>query len=163
MIVVADTGPLRYLVLIEHSHVLPVLYGRVLVPPAVITELSKERTPSVVQQWIAQPPDWLVVQDPARDLVPVDQSLGAGERAAISLAEELAADALLIDERDGRREAERRGLPVLGTLRVLADAAEHDLADLRAAFDRLRQTNFRASELLFESLLARDAARRRTS
>lgn len=41
--------------------------------------------------------------------------------------------------------------------------AEHDLADLRAAFDRLRQTNFRASEQLFESLLARDAVRRRTS
>lgn len=68
----------------------------------------------------------------------------------------------VIDERDGRRAAERRGLAVLGTLRVLADAAEHGLADLPAAFDRLRQTNFRASEPLLQSLLARDTARRRT-
>lgn len=162
MIVVADAGPLRYLILIEHSHVLSALYGRVLVPPAVITELSKEQTPASVQQWIARPPGWVQVQGPTRDLVPIDESLHAGERAAIALAEELSADALLIDERDGRREAERRGLPVLGTLRVLADAAEHGLANLPTAFDRLMQTNFRGSEQLFQSLLARDAARRQT-
>lgn len=161
MIVVADAGPLRYLVLIEHSHILPVLYGRIVVPPIVISELSQERTPAVVQQWIARPLDWLQVQAPARDLVPFDESLHAGERAAIALAEELSADVLLIDERDGRREAERRGLPVLGTLRVLADGAEHGLADLPLAFERLRQTNFRADEQILQSLLARDAARRR--
>jgi predicted nucleic acid-binding protein len=160
VIVVADTSPLRYLILIEHTHILQALYGRVLVPPIVISELSHEQTPDIVQHWIANLPDWVRVQGPTRELVAVDLSLGAGERAAIALAEELSADALLIDERDGRREAERRGLPVLGTLRVLADAAEHDLADLPTAFDRLRQTNFRASEPLLKTLLARDAARR---
>ena len=67
---------------------------------------------------------------------------GLGESAAIALAEELAADALLIDDRDGRREAEKRRLVVLGTLRVLADAAEHGLVDLQVALDRLMQTNF---------------------
>ena len=160
MIVVADASPLRYLIVIELTHILQALYGHVLVPTIVMTELSHEQTPDIVQRWIANPPDWVRVQDPTRELVAVDQSLGAGERAAIALAQELAADALLIDERDGRREAERRGLPVLGTLRVLADAAEHGLADLPAAFDRLRQTNFRASEALLKTLLARDAARR---
>lgn len=162
MIVVADASPLRYLILIEHTHILPALYGRVLIPPIVVSELSQEETPGIVRRWIANRPDWVRVQGPTRELVAADQSLGAGELAAIALAEELSADALLIDERDGRREAERRGLPILGTLRVLADAAEHGLADLPAAFDRLRQTNFRASEPLFQSLLARDAARRRT-
>jgi predicted nucleic acid-binding protein len=43
VIVVADASPLRYLVLIEHAHVLPALCGRVVVPPAVITELNQER------------------------------------------------------------------------------------------------------------------------
>jgi predicted nucleic acid-binding protein len=162
VIVVADAGPLRYLILIEHTHVLPALYGRVLAPPAVISELSKELTPPVVQQWIAHRPDWLRVQASTRDLVPFDKGLHAGELAALALAEELASDALLIDERDGRREAERRGLAVVGTLRVLADAAEHGLVDLPTAFDRLRETNFRVSEPLLQSLLARDAARRRS-
>ena len=162
MIVVADASPLRYLILIEHTHLLPALYGRVVVPPVVIAELSRERTPVVVQQWIAGRPEWVQVQGPTREFGAVDESLGPGELAAIALAEELSADALLMDERDGRREAERRGLAVLGTLRVLADAAEHGLADLPAAFDRLRQTNFRASEQLLQSLLARDTTRRQT-
>lgn len=77
------------------------------------------------------------------------------EREAIALAAELAADALLMDDRDGRREAERRSLAVLGTLRVLADAAEHGLLNLRLVLDRLRQTNFRADEQLLRRLLAK--------
>jgi predicted nucleic acid-binding protein len=46
---------------------------------------------------------------------------------------------------------------MLGTLRVLADAAEHGFADLRVAFDRLRRTNFRASDELLNRLLALSA------
>ena len=84
MIVVADASPLRYLILIEHTHVLPALYGQVLVPPAVIKELSQEQTPDIVQLWIAKRPDWVRVQDPTRGFVAVDQSLGAGELAAIA-------------------------------------------------------------------------------
>jgi predicted nucleic acid-binding protein len=60
-----------------------------------------------------------------------------------------------MDDRDGRREAERRSLAVLGTLRVLADGAEHNLLDLRVALDRLRQTNFRADAQLLQRLLAK--------
>ena len=161
MIVVADASPLRYLIQIEHGHVLRELYGVVIVPPIVITELSKPTTPPIVREWISDRPEWLQVQAPTGDLLGVDVRLDPGELAAITLALELSADALLIDERDGRRVAERRGLAVLGTLRVLADAAEHGWADLPAAFDRLRQTNFRASESLLQALLARDAARKR--
>jgi predicted nucleic acid-binding protein len=154
--------PVRYgIILIEYTHILPALYGRVLVPPAVVAELNRERTPVVVQQWIARRPEWLQVQGPSRPLVSVREGLGPGELEALALAEELSADALLMDERDGRREAERRGLAVLGTLRVLADAAEHGLAELSGALDRLKRTNFRASEQLIQWLLERDAARRR--
>lgn len=162
MIVVADTSPLRYLVLIEHVDVLPALYGRVIVPAAVIAELAHEHTPEIVRTWLSAPPEWLDVQ-PSKKLPTTEPStLGAGEQAAISLAQELSADALLIDDRDGRREAERRRLPVLGTLRVLADAAERGLLDLGGAFDRLARTNFRADEQLMHRLLAIDAARRTT-
>lgn len=160
MIVVADATPLRYLILIEHSHVLPALYGTIIVPPIVTTELSEAATPTGVREWIADRPEWLHIEAPTREPVAVNVPLDPGELAAITLAVELSADALLIDERDGRREAERHGLHVLGTLRVLADAAERGFADLTAVFDRLRRTNFRAAEPLLQSLLARDAARR---
>ena len=64
MIVVADTSPLRYLVLIERIDVLPTLYGRVIVPPAVIAELSQEHTPAMVRAWLSDPPNWLNVRAP---------------------------------------------------------------------------------------------------
>jgi predicted nucleic acid-binding protein len=64
------------------------------------------------------------------------EELDAGEREAIALAEALHADALIIDEKMGRREAERRKLRVIGTLRVLDDAAEARLIDWSAALSR---------------------------
>ena len=92
-------------------------------------------------------PEWLHVQG-LRHTVSLEDALGAGEREAIALATELSADGLLMDDREGRQEARRLGLPTLGTLRVLADAAEHGYTDLAVAFNRLKQTNFRASEQL---------------
>lgn len=160
MIVVADASPLRYLILIEHAHVLPTLYGRVIVPPAVITELNQERTPDLVRMWLANRPIWLEVQAPTELLDFPRDVLDTGEREAIALAVEIRADALLMDDREAREEAPRLGLDVLGTLRVLADAAEHEITDLAAAFDRLRRTNFRASDELIERLLEHDAKRR---
>jgi len=59
MLVVADSSPLHYLVLIEAIEVLPALYSRVIAPPAVMEELSHPRTPHAVRVWIAQPPAWL--------------------------------------------------------------------------------------------------------
>jgi predicted nucleic acid-binding protein len=159
VIVVADASPLRYLILIEHIHVLPALYGRVVVPPAVIAELSREQTPDLIKTWLSNAPEWLHVQGP-RQPASLGGALGAGEREAIALATELSADVLLMDDREGRQEAMRLGLPILGTLRVLADAAEHGFANLVIAFDRLRRTNFRASEQLIERLLEYDAKRR---
>jgi predicted nucleic acid-binding protein len=40
MIVVADTSPINYLLLIGHIDILPHFYGRIVVPPAVWQELE---------------------------------------------------------------------------------------------------------------------------
>jgi predicted nucleic acid-binding protein len=53
---VADTGPLRYLVLIEVIDVLPRLFGRVLIPEIVGAELSRPSTPLPVREWLAAAP-----------------------------------------------------------------------------------------------------------
>ena len=66
MIVVADTTPLNYLILINEVDVLPKLYGRVVIPPAVQEELTHSRAPANVTAWIAQPPSWLEVLSPAQ-------------------------------------------------------------------------------------------------
>lgn len=41
MIVVSDTSPLHYLVLIDREFVLPALFGRVLTTPLVMAELGR--------------------------------------------------------------------------------------------------------------------------
>jgi len=71
--------------------------------------------------------------------------LDAGERDAILLAMELRADQLIVDDREGRREAERRGIPVIGTLGVLREAASLGLLDIREAIQRLQTTSFYVS------------------
>jgi len=159
MIVIADTTPLNYLVLIDQSHLLPQLYGRVLIPQAVYDELQQERTPAPVRAWVANRPAWLEVRQAG---VPLDselEELDRGEREAIALALELQADLLILDDRDARVEASRRNLVVIGTLRVLEDAAQLGLVDLPRALQRLQRTTFRASPYLVRALLDRDAER----
>ena len=99
MLVVADTSPINYLILVQHELLLPILYTRVVIPPAVSSELQRPRTPASVRQWVASPPAWFAVQLPQQPL-PAQQfpQLGAGEREAIPLAQELHATALLMDD-----------------------------------------------------------------
>lgn len=44
MIAVSDTSPLNYLALIGEIELLPRIFTRVLIPPAVISELHHART-----------------------------------------------------------------------------------------------------------------------
>ena len=76
------------------------------------------------------------------------------------MAEELDADALLVDDEAARIEASRRNIPIQGTLGILDLAAEHGLADLPDAIQRLQGTNFRASRKLIQFFLDRDAQRK---
>jgi predicted nucleic acid-binding protein len=162
MFVVADTSPLNYLILIEQTAVLPALYARVLLPPAVVTELRDPEAPETVRAWVDALPSWCETRRPTA-LAPGMglEALGAGEREAIMLAQEARADALLIDEEDGRRAALARALIVTGTLGVLERAAARGLLDLPDVVARLRATSFRVRESLLLDMLARDAARKR--
>src|SRR5256886_3171351 len=119
MIVIADSTPLNYLILIYQADLLPQLFDRVLIPPAVFEELQHQETPDLVRRWIAGPPSWLQVQALRWGPDPTLGHLDPGEREAIGLAEELQADQLLLDDADARREAARRNLPFIGTLGAL--------------------------------------------
>ena len=161
MLVVADTSPINYLVLLEHEVLLPRLYTRILLPAAVIHELLDPEAPATVRRWAAHLPPWCEVKRPT--LSPGEElgHLGAGEQEAIILAVEQHADVLLIDEEDGRRAALARALAVTGTLGVLERAAERGLIDLPSTLTRLLTTSFRVRNELVQAALARDAARKR--
>ena len=160
MIVIADTTPLNYLILIGHADVLPTLYGRVFIPQAVYQELQQTRTPAIVRTEIASRPSWLEIRQIKRV---IDQGLGKldlGEQEAITLAEELGADALILDDKDGRRTAVERHFTVIGTLGVLEEAAKLRFLDLPSALAKLEQTTFRADPELLQGFLDRDAQRK---
>jgi predicted nucleic acid-binding protein len=155
MIVVADSGPLHYLILLEQVDLLRRFYGHVVVPEAVASELSNAAAPGVVSGWIAAPPSWLEVRPVAPEvLAAITDDLDLGERAAIALAEAMRADLLLIDEAAGRAEAKRRHLRVTGTLGVLRSGAERGLVNVPELLARLKTTSFYLDEALVSMVFA---------
>jgi predicted nucleic acid-binding protein len=152
-LVIADTSPINYLLLIRHIDILPALFGRVILPAAVWDELKHPKAPPVVRNWVGAPPSWVDVR-PSSPLQDASlEGLDAGEGAAIALAIELQADLLLMDDEEGVIVARGKGLTVTGTLGVLSLAAQRHLLDLTDAFDRLKKTNFRFRQEIMDKFL----------
>ena len=79
-VVVADTGPVNYLVQIEAIDVLPKLFDTVVVPAAVHDELTHLRAPAPVRAWAESPPAWLDIRpnpEAARDIASPAPRLGS--------------------------------------------------------------------------------------
>jgi predicted nucleic acid-binding protein len=151
MLVIADSSPFVALVKIGNIEVLPKLFGAVVIPPAVADELANPKRPQSVQDFIGKRPQWLSIRKPSSvESIP---NLDLGEREAISLARELKADLLLIDETDGVEAAIARHVPVTRTAAILRDAANRGLIDLKQAFERLKATNFRIKADVLNGLL----------
>ena len=154
MIVVSDTSPINYLLLLDAVGLLPQVYGTVIIPESVRQELTHTSAPAQVRLWAANMPSWVTVRPP-RVVIPL--SLDIGEQEAISLALELRAEVILIDERRGRRIAEAQGLKVTGLLGLLEEAGHRGLINLADALAQLQQTDFHVSASLVASLLERNA------
>ncbi len=155
MIVISDTSPILYLLLINHLDLLPQLYGQVIIPKIVRDELRDPGAPVELQQWIANPPEWLRVQPVTSTPNVILHNLNPGEQAAITFAQECQADLLIIDERAGRRAATNLGIPIIGTLGILDEAAFLGLVNFPEAIARLTATNFRVSSHLIQTVLDR--------
>jgi predicted nucleic acid-binding protein len=150
-LVVADTSPIFYLLCIGHIDILPRLFGKVLMPYAVLNELCHPAVPIVVRDWFAGLPAWVDVTRVAAVDDPALQALGAGERDALALS--VHADLILIDERKGTAVALGKGFEVTGTLGILSLAARRGLVDLAGSFARLKRTNFRYRQEIMDELL----------
>lgn len=160
MIVVSDTTPLRYLIELEAVYLLESLFGQIVIPQEVANELQGVNTPQKVKDWMQACPVWLEVRAvDASGFVPVIE-IHTGEREAIALALELAADGILIDDKDARIEAHRAGLTVIPTLAILELAARRNLIDLPAVMAQLRKTSFHISQKLYDEIIERDRMRR---
>ncbi|MDX2212165.1 MAG: DUF3368 domain-containing protein [Oculatellaceae cyanobacterium bins.114] len=157
MIVVSDTSPLCNLAIANHLWLLQAIYGNVVIPEVVASELANAQDLPDVQSILTL--DWIQISsltnvDLATQLER-DRNLDPGEAAAIALAVELQADDLLIDERLGRQEALSLGLSVIGILGILLVAKQRRLIqDIQPVLDVLiNQANFYVSDRLYNQIL----------
>ena len=155
MVVVADTSPINYLILIDQIDLLSFLYGTVLVPPAVAGELRDAETPEKVRRWMDRLPPWLSVETVAATDDPRLVELDPGEREAIALALERGVSLILMDETKGRRQARSLQLLVRGTLGVLEHAARLKKIEFLPVLQKLEATTFRMTPYVREAAIRR--------
>lgn len=154
MIVVADTSPICYLILINSINILPELYGKIVIPQVVYQELMAKSAPEKVKNWIQNYPHWLSVENLNNISIDFElEQLDRGEKEAIVLAEKIKADLVILDDKIARNIAIKRGLKIIGLVGILYDAARIDLIDLPSKFNELQKTTFFVSPQLLATLL----------
>jgi uncharacterized protein len=152
---IVNTSPLCYLHRTGILHVLPAIFGRVIVAGQVVAELSAGRARGYdLPDPLVLP--WTDVQ-PFAPLSPQLEPfgfLGAGERAVLTLAMAIPDSVAIIDELPARKLAARFGVKVTGTLNVVLVAKQlGHVPAVRPILDRLQELRFRVSVELRDHIL----------
>jgi len=146
VIVVSNSGPPIYLAALSDFDLLPALFGEVLIPPAVWTEIVDQGGGF-----------WLRVTPLRRSAAPIHlsgQSLHLGETEVIRLGEELAADVLLIDDRLAVLQARGQGFRVVPTVAIYIEAKRKGMIrSVGEKVDYLRAAGFRLTERDYRAVL----------
>jgi predicted nucleic acid-binding protein len=144
--VICNTSTIQYLHQPQLLHILPALAGRVIIPLAVVEELSQGRTSGI------NLPDvnvlkWVEIRRPVSELaVPLVTDLGSGETEVLMLALEMREAVVVLDDDLARRVAETLGLRLTGTLGLLLDAKKAGLISAIAPLlDQLQTLRFRVA------------------
>lgn len=144
--VVADASVLIALSNIGQLDLLEPLVGEIVIPP----EVAREAAPGV-----ALPP-WVRIRALGRplDLRVSEASLHRGESEAVSLALELTAERLILDDLPARKLAKKLGLSIVGTAGLVFLAKRKGLiAAVRPVLDALRARGFRLRQDVYEEIL----------
>ena len=154
MTIVADSGPILSCARANRLELFHQVIGDLTIPDAVYEDIVVRGAgkPGATE---VQGASW-IQRLAVRDRVFVDQlppKLHLGEREAITLAKEQGA-ALLVDEREARREALRHGISVMGSLRLLSEArAQEIIPRVGPIVDELIAAGMYISEPLYETFL----------
>jgi len=144
--VVADASVLIALSNIGQLDLLEPLVGEVVIPP----EVAREVAPGV-----ALPP-WVRTRALERplDLRVGEAALHRGESEAVSLALELGAERLILDDLPARKLAKKLGLSIVGTSGLVFLAKRKGLIPaVRPVLDALRAKGFRLRQDVYEEIL----------
>jgi predicted nucleic acid-binding protein len=159
-VVLANSTPLISLARHGLFHLLQVLYGRIILPPAVYREVviegrgrpgAQESEEAIAAGWIEVSP--LQAPEAARR-IQTAFLLGDGESEVLALAQEQSAALVLIDEAQGFRRAEELGIPALRTIGILLQAKASGLIPtVKEPLDALRTEGFRLSDDAYREAL----------
>ncbi len=159
MIIVSDTTPLMTLLKCDHLDLLKKMYGNVLIPKAVYTELTDnplyEKEALIVKNC-----DFLEVKEITNKdrVISLQNSTGLdlGETEALVLAESTKADLLLMDEVMGRMVAKEMGFTIAGAIGILIAAKTEGLLsadEIKTTVSKLRLSGQHIGETLLKKLL----------
>ena len=161
MIVVSDTTPLISLLKINRIDLLEKLFGKVLIPDAVFSELTVDERFQLEADQIRQK-EFIVVKSvtnsEAASLLRRATGLDKGESEAIVLTDEWKAELLLMDEAKGRNVSAQMGLRIMGTIGILMAAyEEHELTsdEVRECISGLQRAGRHIGQRHYQVLLDR--------
>lgn len=153
--IVCNSGPLIALSMVGQLELLEKLYRRVLIPDAVLREVTGAGEGRIGASEVEKA-SWLERVHEREDVSPeplLAKELGPGEAAVIATAHRLQAGLVLIDERRARRIAEQAySLRVKGSAGILVSAKR---AGLISAVRPLLDTMSRKGYYLSVRLIAR--------
>ncbi len=153
-VIIADSSPLIALALIEQLELLPQLYHRVLIPPAVWDEVTERGIGLPGAQAVSQC-SWLEIQPPESAKLEVLRILvDRGEAEALALAQTWPDSIVLLDDAQARRVAERFNIPRIGTLGILRRAKKAgQLSEIKPYILALRQSGIYIRQALIDAVL----------
>lgn len=123
--VVVNTTPLIALSHTGQLDILKKLYGEIVIPEAVYTELSA-KAESICKKTVDKSLDWIRVDKIKNQMAKAmyKTQLHDGEVEVMILSKEIGADVVIIDDANAKKHAKYLGLSVTGTLGVLIKAKQ---------------------------------------
>jgi predicted nucleic acid-binding protein len=153
--VVSNTGPIVALAKADQLSLLRILYGEVLIPPAVHRELLAKAGPEAqrIDDGLAGFLRVTPIAPPPENVDRFTSGLGAGEQQAICLALE-AGGLLVIDDRAGRKAAGQLGIAITGAVGVLLKAKqEGHLPMIGPVLESIRRYGYWLSDAVVETAI----------
>ena len=153
-LVISNTSPLFYLHRLGQLELLHKLYGRILVPEAVVEELKAGRDQGEDVPDIADY-NWVeVCSVRIPEVVSLIMDLGPGEAQVLAMALENPDSLAIIDDGLARELARARDIRITGTVGVLLKAKQAGyIKSVKSLLETLIQLDFRLSEVVVDTIL----------
>jgi hypothetical protein len=124
--VIANTSPLQYLFQTRLLELLPTLYGRIIVPRAVVNELKRGQSLGCALPVVNELSRATIKTPKFPILMPLATGLGAGESEVLALANETPGALAILDDKRARQHARVLGIAYTGTLGILLKAKQSE-------------------------------------